>query len=53
MPKKKHTLSEEERRKRLRETAREHGTSDEPADFERAFKNVTATPPKAARQDDS
>jgi hypothetical protein len=49
MPKKKHILSEEERRKRLREAAREHETSDDPQDFERAFKKVTATPPKAAK----
>ena len=41
MPKKKHTLSEEERRKRIRETAREIGTSNDPQDFESAFKRVT------------
>jgi hypothetical protein len=40
MPKKKHTISEEERRKRLRDTARELGTSDDPKDFEKAFKKV-------------
>jgi len=40
MPKKKHTLSDEERRKRLREAARELGTSEDPKDFERVFKEV-------------
>jgi len=49
VPKKKHTLSEEERRKRIRETAREIGTSDDPKDFERAFKKVTAKSPKPIR----
>ncbi|MGD0864352.1 MAG: hypothetical protein ABSA49_02225 [Rhizomicrobium sp.] len=42
MPKKKHILSEEERRKRIRETAREIGTSDDPQEFERAFKKVVS-----------
>jgi hypothetical protein len=49
MPKKKHTLSEEERRKRIRETAREIGTSNDPKDFERAFKQVV--PSKKPRAD--
>jgi len=40
MPKKKHTISEEERRKRLREAARELDTSEDPKDFEQAFKKV-------------
>ena len=40
MPKKKHILSEEERRKRLREIARALETSDDPKDFESAFKKV-------------
>jgi hypothetical protein len=40
MPKKKHTLSEEERRKRLREAARALETSDDPKDFEKALKKV-------------
>jgi ABC-type antimicrobial peptide transport system ATPase subunit len=43
MPKKKHTLSEEERRKRIRETAREIGTSNDPKEFERAFKKVASS----------
>lgn len=40
MPKKKTVLSDEERRKRLREAAREHETSEDPKDFEKAFKKV-------------
>ena len=40
MPKKKHTLSESERRKRLRDAAREHETSDDPKDFEHVFKKL-------------
>lgn len=40
MPRKKTVLTEEERRKRLREAAREHETSNDPKDFERAFKKV-------------
>ena len=42
MPAKKKQITEEERRKRIRETAREIGTSDDPKNFERAFKRVTA-----------
>ncbi len=41
MPKKKQVLSDEERRKRLRETARQLETSNDPQDFDRAFKKVT------------
>jgi len=44
MPKKKHVISDEERRKRLRETARELETSEDPKDFEAAFRKVV--PPK-------
>jgi hypothetical protein len=44
MPKKKTVLSDAERSKRLREAAKEHGTSNDPKDFERAFKKVA--PPK-------
>jgi hypothetical protein len=40
MPAKKTKLSDEERRKRLREAARDLGTSDDPKDFERALKEV-------------
>jgi hypothetical protein len=42
MPKKKHVISEEERRKRLREAARELETSSDPKDFEEAFKRVVS-----------
>jgi len=44
MPAKKEQLSDEERRTRLEETARKLGTSDDPKDFEHAFRRVTATP---------
>lgn len=40
MPRKQHAISDEERAKRLRETAREIGTSDSPKDFDRVFKKV-------------
>lgn len=40
MPKKKQTISDEERRRRLREVARELETSDDPKDFERAMEKV-------------
>jgi hypothetical protein len=46
MPKKKHTMSEEERRKRLRNAARELGTSDDPKDFEKAFRKVVPSKSK-------
>ena len=46
MPKKKHVISDEVRRKRLRETARDIETSEDPKDFEKAFKNVTSAPVK-------
>lgn len=41
MPEKKsQVLSDDERAKRIRETAREHGTDNDPASFERAFAAV-------------
>lgn len=46
MPAKKHKISDEERRKRLRETARALETSNDPKEFERAFKKVAKKPPK-------
>jgi hypothetical protein len=48
MPKKENIISDEERRKRLRETARELETSDDPKDFERAIERVVRklSPPK-------
>lgn len=47
MPKKKHIISDEERRKRLREAARELETSDDPNELDRAFKRVVMGLPKA------
>jgi hypothetical protein len=47
VPKKQNVLSDEERRKRLREAARELETSEDPKDFEKAFSDVTGSP-KAA-----
>lgn len=49
MPAKKTKLTEAERAKRIREAAIEHGTSDDPKEFEAALKKVTA-PPKAGRR---
>ena len=40
MPAKKTQITDEERRKRIRETARVLETSDDPKDFEEAFKRV-------------
>lgn len=40
VPKKKTHLSEAERTKRIRETAKTIGTSDDPKDLERAIKRV-------------
>jgi hypothetical protein len=37
MPTKKIALTDAERAKRIREAAREHGTDNDPAAFERAF----------------
>ena len=48
MPKRKTVLTEEERRKRLREAAREHGTSDDPKGFEQAFKRVASPHPTSS-----
>jgi len=45
MPAKKEHITDEERAKRLRELAREIGTSNSPEDFERAFKKVVPKPP--------
>jgi hypothetical protein len=43
-PRKLHTLTDEERAERIRETAEEIGTSNEPETFERAFGKIV--PPK-------
>jgi hypothetical protein len=40
LPAKKTTLTDAERAKRIRETAREIGTDNDPASFERAFDKV-------------
>lgn len=51
MPAKKETLTDAERRKRIRDAAREHETSDDPADLDRALKRVAPQPsatPKAS-----
>ncbi len=55
MPRKTHTLTDEERAKRIRETAREIGTSNDPEDFERAFgkivpKRLAETPPESVEK---
>jgi hypothetical protein len=43
-------ISDAERAKRIREAAREHETSNDPASFERAF-DVVARAPKPKKQD--
>lgn len=50
MPRKKTVLSDEERRKRLREAARALETSNEPKDFEKAFKKVVPSIAKSRPQ---
>ncbi len=49
MPVKKTTLTDAERAKRIRETAREIGTDNDPESLERAFKTVVRL--KCARED--
>jgi hypothetical protein len=49
MPAKKTKLTDAERAKRIRETARDIGTDNDPASLERAFKKVIR--PKDQRQD--
>jgi hypothetical protein len=49
MPAKKTKLTDAQRAKRIRETAREIGTDNDPESLERAFKKVVH--PKGARQD--
>ena len=48
MPAKKIQITDEERRKRIRETARALETSDDPKEFERAFKKVIGKPKPSA-----
>jgi hypothetical protein len=47
MPVKKTLITDAERAKRIRETAREIETDNYPASFERAFERVVRTPSKA------
>ena len=51
MPAKKTILSDAERAKRIRETAREHGTDNDPASFDRAFDRVVKPAPVAKVQE--
>ena len=51
VPAKKQHITDEERAKRLRELARESGTSNSPEDFERAFKKVVPKPPSPKHPD--
>jgi hypothetical protein len=46
MPAKKMNITDAERAKRIRETAREIGTSDDPKAFERAFERVVRPKPE-------
>lgn len=52
MPAKQTKLSDAERAKRIRETAKEIGTDNDPEAMERAFKRVAAppTPPAPAHR---
>jgi hypothetical protein len=53
-PKRKPKLTDAERHKRFLETAREVDASDDPKDFDRAFKKIIkcsdAEPPKSAKR---
>ena len=49
MPAKKQRLTDTERAKRIRETAREIGTSNDPTSFERAFASVIHAPKPAEK----
>lgn len=51
MPEKKTRLTDAERAKRIRETAREIGTSDDPKDFEKAFGAISRTKAPPTRTD--
>lgn len=50
MPAKKTKLTDAERAKRIRETAREHGTDNDPASFDRAFDSVVRPAPAVKPQ---
>jgi hypothetical protein len=47
MPRKAHTIIDAERTKRIRETVKEIGTSNDSEDFERAFNMIVSTEPPA------
>jgi hypothetical protein len=49
MPAKKTSISDNERVKRIRESAREHETSNDPASFERAFAAVAKPKPQGQK----
>jgi len=49
MPAKKTTLTDTERAKRIRETAREAGTDNDPASFDRAFEKVIQSTKKTGK----
>jgi hypothetical protein len=49
MPVKRHELTDAERAKRIRETARKIGTDNDPASFDRAFRRVVQPPKQAAK----
>jgi len=53
MPRETNIISDEERATRIRETAKEIGTSNDPKDFERAFRSVVhseAPPPETVEK---
>jgi hypothetical protein len=50
MPAKKTKLTDAERAKRIRETAREIGTDNDPASFDRAFEKVVKQSPSATKE---
>ena len=51
MPKRKTELTDEERAKRLRETAREIGASATREEFERAFKKIVSPKQSAVKKE--
>jgi hypothetical protein len=51
MPSKKYSISDEERAKRLRETAREIETAESHKAFDRAFKKVVRAKPESRERD--
>ena len=51
MPAKRTTLTDAERAKRIRETAREIGIDNDPASFDRAVKKVVRPAPRSEKAD--